>query len=134
MAYSFRGLLVVGPSPKPKGLPEGALWRSISLPVRGFVVSLPDTLGQGMEIELIRALGAEVAGENDWIFLNYQTWAGKIDSIFGLGTIGGGIFGPIEDSEDDTVEITYKELMERIGIMPEYSGNFAPFHRDYFGV
>ena len=133
MAYSFRGYLVVGPTLKPEGLPLGAVWKSISLPVRGFAVNLPDEVGEDMGIELIRTLGADLAGDNDWIFINCETWGGRIDSVFGLGTVGGEVFGPIEDSEDDTVEIAYNELMGRIGITPEYSENFEPFQRGYFG-
>lgn len=132
MAYSFTGFFVVGSKSRPECLPKGTIWRKVTSPFQGIAALLPPNLGHKIGLEEIRVVGNDTADDCDWMFLRYETWGGKIDFVYGLGSAGGEDFGPVEDSEDDTVETTYEELMRRIGIAPEHSRNFAPFERDFF--
>lgn len=72
-------------------------------------------------------------GAADWLFINYVTWAGQIDSIYRLGSSGGRGFGPVSESADDKVRVVYLDLMAAFGVSPADALNFPPFVRGFWG-
>jgi hypothetical protein len=83
----------------------------------------------------VRRLLAEVglSGAADWLFIDYVTWAGPIDSVYGLGSSGGRAFGPVSESARDTTRAAYLELMGAFGVAEADALNFPPFVRGFWG-
>ena len=73
-----------------------------------------------------------LAGAADWLFINYVTWAGPIDSVYGLGVSGGRAFGPVAESDGDKTRAAYLELMGEFGVAQADALNFPPFVRGYW--
>jgi hypothetical protein len=81
--------------------------------------------------KLLRTVGLNAA--RDWLYLDYCTWAGPIDSVFGLGVTGGRAFGPVNESADDQVAAAYLSLMAEFGVRPADALRFPPFVRGFWG-
>ena len=99
MAYRFNGFFARPPVDRPTTLPEGAVWRDIVAPFVGVGVRIrvtgigDDEPGPEDARTLLAAVG--LGGASDWVYLSYVTWAGPIDSVYGLGVSGGREFGPV---------------------------------------
>ncbi|PND36230.1 hypothetical protein C1O66_21205 [Paucibacter aquatile] len=135
MSYQFSGFLVAMPLRRPVELPAGAVWREISLPFRGIGVLLPHTIGEILKADQIadfaRYLG--IANGAPWLFMQYDTWGGEIDFVFGMGATSAGAFGPVEESARGQVEAVYLDLMARLGVGADDALAFKPFERGYWG-
>jgi hypothetical protein len=133
--YRFAGFFAKPSIGRPTSLPEGAVWRSIAVPFLGVGVRLPDLLGQSpdpAEVEyLLRQVGLNTA--TDWLYLIFDCWAGRIDSVYGLGARGGHAFGPTKESDLRQVRSAYLELMGEFGVRPADALAFPPFVRGFWG-
>ena len=137
MAYRFTGFFARPSVECPTTLPAGAVWRETPVPfigvgVRVRVFGLADDEPKPDEA---RRLLAEVglSDATDWLYLNYVTWAGRIDSVYGLGASGGREFGPISESDVDKTRAAYLELMDAFGVAAADALNFPPFVRGFWG-
>ncbi len=132
MAYRFVGFFARPVMKRPIELPEGAIWREILHPfvgvgIRWLTVSdhKPDVVRAE---ELLQEVG--LGSASDWLFLTYQTWAGRIDSVYGVGNCSGKEIAPPESSED--AETTYVKLMSMFGLSSEGARDFTPFARGFW--
>ena len=137
MAYRFTGFFARPTIEPPAMLPDTAVWREITVPFFGVGVRLAVT-GRGDEEPTpaeARRLRAEVGldGAADWLYLNYVMWAGRIDSVYGLGASGGREFGPVGESDQAKTRATYLELMAAFGVSQAEALNFPPFVRGFWG-
>lgn len=135
MGYRFTGFLAQPRVDRPAELPDGAAWREISAPFTGVGISLPMQTGNPPGPDEARLLLAEVGldGATDWLFIDYATWGGVIDCVYGLGWSGGRAFGPVDESARDAVEPAYLELMRAFGVAPADALSFPPFVRGFWG-
>ncbi|MBP3960753.1 hypothetical protein J8F10_36490 [Gemmata sp. G18] len=76
---------------------------------------------------------AGLGDTTNWLFIDYSTWGGRIDCVYGLGSSAGRAFGPVDESGRDTVEPTYLELMSAFGVASADALNFPPFVRGFWG-
>ena len=133
--YRFTGFFARPVIERPATLPNGASWREVATPFAGVGISLPgltnDKPGVGEACKLLAEVG--LGGATDWLFINYVTWAGPIDSVYGLGASGGRAFGPSNESDRETVRAAFLELMGAFGVTPADALNFPPFVRGFWG-
>jgi hypothetical protein len=133
--YRFAGFFAKPWIDRPTSLPEGAVWRSVSVPFAGVGVRLPALIGQSpdpAEVErLLRQVGLHAA--TDWLYLTYDCWAGRIDYVYGLGVRSGHAFGPAKESDVSKVRAAYLELMGEFGVQPADALAFPPFVRGFWG-
>jgi hypothetical protein len=135
--YQFAGFFAQPTVPRPKALPEGAAWLSITTPFVGDGVRLPalidpEVLPPLADVQaLARSLG--VLDADSWIYLYYVCWGGDIDFVYGLGSRDGVPFGPAEESYRDKVEAVYTALMENFGVSTADALRFEPFMRGFWG-
>lgn len=135
MAYQFAGFLI--PTDRDivslAALPADALCRPITSPFVGVGVRLPAWVGKNPPLSEVYALGAElgVTKARSWMYIGYETW-GRIDSVYAIGVHDGTPFGPVNDSNIQTVEATYVEAMSRLGVSREDALYFAPFERGFW--
>lgn len=73
-----------------------------------------------------------LAAAKAWLFIDYETW-GRVDAVYAAGFADGKVFGPFDDSNGETVEATYVDVMSRIGISKDDALDFEPFHRGFWG-
>jgi hypothetical protein len=82
--YRFTGFFSRPVIECPSSLPTGAIWRNVSTPFAGVGVSLShldhDEPGPDEAKRLLAEVG--LSGATDWLFINYVTWAGHIDSVW----------------------------------------------------
>jgi hypothetical protein len=135
MGYRFTGFLARPSVKRPATLPSGAVWREIAAPFAGVGVALPALAGREPGPDEVQRLLAEVglSGAADWLFIDYYTWAGPIDCVYGLGSAGGGGFGPVGESARDKVRASYLGLMGAFGVAEADALNFPPFVRGFWG-
>ena len=135
MAYQFAGFLV--PTDKDivsaTAMPEGAIQRPITKPFVGVGIRLPAWIGKAPSVDQINALAAELGltKAESWLYMGYDTW-GRVDSVYAAGVSSGEPFGPIDDSNIETVEATFIQTMSRIGVSRENALRFAPFERGFW--
>jgi hypothetical protein len=133
--YRFTGFLARPVIERLAALPAGAVWREITALFAGVGVRLSgpanDEPGPDEAQRLLGEVG--LGGASDWLFLNYVTWAGPIESVYGLGASGGRAFGPVRESADDNARAAYLELMSMFGVAPADALNFSPFVRGFWG-
>ena len=79
--------------------------------------------------KLADAIG--IVRARSWLYMTYDTW-GSIDSVYALGVQDGKQFGPIEDSNLETVEATFVAVMSRIGVDSQNALQFSPFERGFW--
>jgi hypothetical protein len=135
MAYRFTGFFARPTIERPAVLPDTAVWREITVPFAGVGIRLPSLANDEPGPDEARRLLAEVGlgGAADWVYLSYVTWAGPIDSVYGLGVSGGRAFGPVGESEGDKARAAYLELMGAFGVAPADALHFPPFVRGFWG-
>jgi hypothetical protein len=133
--YRFTGFFARPAIERPATLPARAVWRELAAPFVGVGVSLSGLADDEPGPDEARRLLAEVGfgGVADWLFINYVTWAGRIESVYGLGSSGGRAFGPVGGTADDKVREAYLELMGAFGVVPADALNFPPFVRGFWG-
>ena len=133
--YRFTGFFARPVIERPATLPAGAVWREVTAPFAGVGVRLPGLAGKEPEPDEVRRLLSEVGlgAAADWLFIDYVTWAGPIDSVYGLGSSGGRAFGPVGESARDTTRAAYLELMGALGVAEADAINFPPFVRGFWG-
>jgi hypothetical protein len=134
MAYQFAGFLVpAGQDIVAAAWPCDALVRPIPSPFVGVGVRLPAWVGRAPSAsdvnELAAALG--LARARNWLYIGYETW-GRIDAVYAIGVHDGTAFGPIDDSNVQTVESTFVDVMSRLGVQREDALHFAPFERGFW--
>jgi len=86
---------------------------------------------EGDIADLATQLG--IVDKSPWLFLQYDTWGGELDFVYGLGVGRSGPFGPIEESARGQVEPAYLTLMAYLGVSSLDALNFAPFERGFWG-
>jgi hypothetical protein len=135
MSYTFAGFFVAHPLPRPSSLPPRAVWREVSSPFKGVGVCLPELIGTTVKPEQVHAVARElgITDAMPWLFLQYDTWAGDIDFVCGMGASAGTPFGPVEESEQESVEAVYFKVMAKLGVSEKEALNFAPFERGFWG-
>ncbi len=135
MAYWFTGFFARPIIELPAAFVGTTVWRAIAVPFVGVGIRLPGLTNDEPGIAEARGLLAEVGlvGATDWIYLKYVTWAGRIDSVYGLGSSGGHEFGPVSETDLDKARNAYLELMDKFGIAPAEAVNFPPFVRGFWG-
>lgn len=133
--YRFTGFFARPVIDRSAVLPVSAIWCEITAPFAGVGVRLPGLANDEPGPDKSRRLLTEVGlgGATDWLFLDYVTWAGRIDSVYGLGSSNGREFGPIRESDLDKVRSAYLELMGAFGVVPADALNFPPFVRGFWG-
>ena len=133
--YRFTGFFARPDVERPDTLPAGAVWCEVAAPFVGVGVSLPeltnDKPGPDEARRLLAAVGLGEAAH--WLFINYVTWAGPIDNVYGLGSSGGRAFGPVAECDNDKTRAAYLELMGAFGVAPADAANFPPFRRGFWG-
>lgn len=133
--YRFTGIFARPIIKRPSRLPTGAEWRDIARPFAGIGVCLPALAGSKPGQDEARRMLAEVGLSSavDWLFIDYVTWGGPIDSVYGLGASGGLEFGPFAESDGDNTQATYLELMNKFGVAEADALKFPPFVRGFWG-
>ena len=122
MAYEFAGFLA--PTEQDfvslATMPADAICRHISSPFVGVGVRFPALIGKSPPMSQIEALATEIgiAKAPSWLYLAFDTW-GRIDSVYAIGVQEGTAFGPIDDTNVETVEAAFVQVMSRIGVSPE---------------
>jgi hypothetical protein len=132
--YRFTGFFVRPAIERPAALPAGVIWREVAAPFAGVGVYLPGLVGKKPGLDEARQLLAEVGlnGAADWLFIDYVTWAGRIDSVSGLGSSGGRAFGPVAESDGEKTRAAYLKLMGAFGVAEVDAFDFPPFVRGFF--
>ncbi len=135
MGYRFSGFFAQPRVDQPAVLPGRAVWREISAPFTGVGISLPGVAGKRPGPDEVRRLLAEVGlgDAANWLFIDYATWGGPIDCVYGLGSSTGRAFGPVDESARDAVEPAYLELMRAFGVALADALKFPPFVRGFWG-
>ena len=133
--YRFTGFFARPAINCTAALPAEAVWREITAPFTGVGVRLPGLANDEPGPEDAQRLLAEVGlgGGADWLFINYVTWGGPIDNVYGLGSSGGSVFGPISESGRESARAAYLELMGAFGVSEADALNFPPFVRGFWG-
>lgn len=135
MAYRFNGFFARPSVERPVALPAGAVWRAITTPFIGVGVWVTglghDEPGPDEARVLLTAVG--LGSASDWLYLNYVTWAGRIDHVYGLGVSGSKQFGPVGESDVESARAAYLGLMSEFGVDKADALNFPPFVRGFWG-
>ena len=136
MAYRFTGFLAPGLDKveAPQKLPADAVVRAIQVPFAGVGIALPSLIDKPLTAEHVLTLAAQtgIAAADAWLFIDYETW-GRVDAVYACGSVGGDVFGPVEDTNVETVEATYVAAMARVGIREQDALDFPPFYRGFWG-
>jgi len=132
----FAGFFATPTVQKPAHLPERVVWREIETPFQGVGIAFPFLRGRVPVVANIMALSTDLgldAAEN-WLYINYDCWAGEIDWVYGLGRRGAQAFGPFDEDNTSRTQATYLALMEAFGVGTDDALNFAPFERGYWDI
>jgi len=136
MAYRFTGLLAPGLEglADSADLPAGSVIRSIQTPFVGVGIALPSLAGKTLQMSELSAVANQmgIAAAKVWLFIDYETWGG-VDAVYAVGFADGSFFGPFDDSNGETVEATYVDVMGRIGVSKDDALDFEPFYRGFWG-
>lgn len=136
MAYRFTGFLAPGLEciTDSAELPAGSVIRSIQTPFVGVGIALPSLTGKTLQVSELSAVANQmgIGAAKAWLFIDYETWGG-VDAVYAAGFADGSAFGPFDDSNGETVEATYVDVMGRIGISKDDALDFEPFYRGFWG-
>lgn len=125
-------------SPGRKPYRRGAVWRGIAAPFVGVGVRLQssDELKALPAPDDLRVLAQSlgVIAANCWLYLHYVRWGGDSDFVYGLGSMDGVPFGPLEESNFDKVKPAYVGLMAHLGISEGDALRFEPCTPGYWGT
>ncbi len=135
MAYWFTGVFTRPDCEPGKSLPSDVQLRMISEPFVGAGLRMASQRAVKPNHDSVQRLLVEcgIVDVVNWLFLDYVTWAGRIDSVYGLGLVDGQAFGPIDESEDEHVESAYLSLMGTFGVSSLDALSFSPFVRGFWG-
>jgi len=135
MAYQFAGFLAPSETEiiQSAALPPDAIARRITVPFHGVGIRMPSLVGKTPSPDEIKRLAAAtgIVQARSWLYIAYSTW-GQIDSVYACGVQDSVEFGPVDDSDDETVRTTYIEIMARIGVDAPDALHFAPFVRGFW--
>lgn len=133
--YRFTGFFARPIFRPPATMTNGAVWREIGAPFTGIGVRLPPLVDQKIPLAEARRVLADygLGGATHWLYLSYVTWAGRIDSVYGLGAAGDREFGPVGEWDSDKTRAAYLELMSAFGVAEADALNFSPFVRGFWG-
>lgn len=130
MAYRFTGLFSRALQIDHDALAQGHVFRTVADPFEGGGILAPDlTPDFDACLSYLDRLGI---AQDDWVFFDYQTWAGPIEHVRTLGIRGGVRFGPIEAAGDAATE-AFLSALEAFGLGKRTVTYFAPFERGYWG-
>jgi hypothetical protein len=135
MAYQFAGFFIKGKTHQLLELPNNAVVRQITSPFDGFGMRLPAYIGQTVTMEDVLQLSNSigVSQSAEWIFIQYDCFGGQIDSVSGV-TCSQACPSPYkEDSNYDTVQQSFLNLMQSFGVDHQDAINFPPFKRGFWG-
>jgi hypothetical protein len=135
MGYRFTGFFARPALAAPTSLQARAVWREITTPFVGVGVRVTGLANDEPAPDEAQRLLAEVGLSNatDWLYLHYCTWAGQIESVYGMGMIAGQLFGPIRDDSRNGTLQAFLQFMASFGITPADALNFTPFVRGFWG-
>jgi len=135
VVYRFTGFFARPVIKPPATLPAGSVWREVTAPFLGVGVSMSNLVNRDPGLDEARRLlaGVGLGDATDWLFINYVTWAGPIEDVYGLGVSGGRAFGPVAESDDDKTRAAYLELVGEFGVAEADALNFPPFVRGFWG-
>ncbi|MEC7962280.1 MAG: hypothetical protein VX083_08300 [Pseudomonadota bacterium] len=129
MAYSFSGFFIKEKQVDPSLCHRGHVSREITDPFLGCGILTPNMdVSFGECAKYLNGLGVS---DCDWIFLNYETWAGSVDYFMAFGIRAGRKFGPIE-GDGDSAEVAFFEALDAFGLEEGAGYAFAPFERDFW--
>lgn len=129
MAYAFTGIFSNAPEADPAALPQGHIFRQVTRPFTGCGILAPGLTASFPDcIAYLDRLG--IAG-SDWVFLDYQTWAGPIERVIGIGQRDGVAFGPIRGDGAEG-ETAFLAVLDAFGLPEPASVYFAPFERGFW--
>jgi hypothetical protein len=133
--YWFTGFLARPVIECPSSLPVGAVWREIVVPFHGVGVRFSARTNDKPAPAEVQRLLAEVGlgSAAAWVYLSYVTWAGHLESVYGLGASGSREFGPAGAWDESEARAAYLELMGEFGVVQADALNFPPFARGFWG-
>ncbi|NOR64145.1 MAG: hypothetical protein GQ535_16865 [Rhodobacteraceae bacterium] len=130
MAYSFKGFFSTASDINRSALPDRCVFRNVTEPFKGCGILAPSMPPVFDECEdFLRMLGIS---ENDWLFLDYETWAGPVDYVLAFGRRSNIRFGPIE-ADGDAAEDAFYQALSEFGLGEDIGVIFPPFERGFFG-
>lgn len=134
MAYRFTGFFARPSIECPDMLPDGVVWRKISVPFLGVGVRLVSPHNDKPDTDEAKRLLMDVGlgDATDWLYLNYVMWAGHIDYLYGLGVSSGRKLGPVAEADEEATQEAYLKLMGEFGVAPADALNFPPFERGFW--
>ena len=137
MSYRFAGFLAPSATEiiEVSSLPPDAIYRRVTTPFIGVGVSFPSMIGEEPSNDEVNKLAVAIGitQARSWLYITYDTWAGSIDWMYAIGAQQGVEFGPINDSNLETVRDTFIDVMARIGLGTEHAVQFGPFSRGFWG-
>lgn len=126
MAYSIKGVITKASEEYPEELKNmftGSV-KEFFEPFHGFYDSID-------ELDERKLLNNSIKiPKHKFIFIQYETWAGKIDYVSGFSFQNGNKDqGTVEEGEEEMAELVFKKLLSYIGynLKDIY---FAPFERN----
>ena len=135
MGYQFKGYFFKGFKVKHTTLLDKSYEiRTIEEPFQGsgiLIEGLSNMITLDEIVELAEKL--PIPKNVDWLFIEYDCWAGRIDYILGLTCIAGQINKLIEEDRMDFIDEAYIKLMQEFQISKEIAINFKPFERGFWG-
>jgi len=106
--------------------------REIRQPFRGVGILTPEITSPPSQFVLTDLTARFRIASNDWMFLDFDTWAGSIDAVYAVGVRDQIQFGPLE-SEDARAEETYLLAMSKFGVDRMDALNCEIFERGVWG-
>lgn len=128
MAYKFTGFFSRSQQIKQSALMADHVFRELETPFVGCGILAPEMRPSFNEaLQYMQTLGI---ASQDWMYMNYSTWAGPVEYVLAFGMRNGQAFGPLE-GEDQDGEEAYENAMEVFGLA-DYAADFAPFERGFW--
>ncbi|MEO0908220.1 MAG: hypothetical protein AAFY07_11925 [Pseudomonadota bacterium] len=133
MAFTSQ-IILIRSDPAPK-IPDDFPYRtkSLSEPFSGLIILVTDDYEPGIPDESIRKIiGPVELNGVDWMYIEYVTWAGRIDAVRSFGECNGKEMTPYNDTVIETLEATYLKTMGDFGISKKDALDFPPFYRGFW--
>ncbi|MCP3920987.1 MAG: hypothetical protein GY714_00225 [Desulfobacterales bacterium] len=108
--------------------------RKIDSPFKGSGIYLPMYSDRDPnEEEIIKIVNSVGLSKSDnWLFINYICWAGRIDYVYAYLNSCGKITGPVEESDLNKTSDLFVNIMEGFGVPKEKALDFKPFYRGFW--
>lgn len=84
------------------------------------------------EAEIAAILEPLAVGDADWLYVEYCTWAGTIDSVRSFGIRNGAAMTSFDEEVLERNRSTYLQLMAEFGVSEEDALDFPPFRRGWW--